>query len=357
MPEAPARAAGEAPPAIAAASSSAVGIPSRAPARVTESQAATTARLDAGSRSRPLASPAASAPLSASPAPVASTACTVGEAMSTAGIRPTRTAPADPSEKRNACPAPGPSDVVSRSVARHGSGPRCLDVAGPTGASRRSPGGQLAAVRRHAVGEAEHRPVDPGCWGRVEHGPAPPSRPIRSASRARVRRDLVGDDDDVGRVWAQPRRAPRGPGPRLAPRSRPARRRSGSRRRCRRGSARRRSPCASSADAATVGAFGVSAASASRRELVVAQRGHEHNRRTEPCRGDRLVAALAAMGPAERAAEHRLAGLWQALRLDDEVDVDRPDDEDSTTHRAVALRHDPVMNSPPSTPITSPLIN
>ena len=60
-------------PASAASSSAAVGIPSRAPARVTASEAATTARR-AASSGQAAASPAASAPLSVSPAPTVSTA-------------------------------------------------------------------------------------------------------------------------------------------------------------------------------------------------------------------------------------------------------------------------------------------
>ena len=56
----------------------AVGIPSRAPARLTASEAATTARRAASGRSRPAARPAASAPLSVSPAPTVSTTCVRG---------------------------------------------------------------------------------------------------------------------------------------------------------------------------------------------------------------------------------------------------------------------------------------
>ena len=73
-------------------------------------------------------------------------------------------------------------------------------------------------------------------------------------------------------------------------------------------------------------------------ELVVAQRRDEHDRHAEPGGGDGLVAALAAVEPLERAAQDRLAGLWQPLRPDDEIDVDRPDDEDPPAHRDVIPR-------------------
>ena len=100
-----------------------------------------------------------------------------------------------------------------------------------------------------------------------------------------------------------------------------------------------------------------SAASASAAELVVAERRDEHDRHAEPRRGDGLVAALAAVEPLERPAQDRLAGLRQPLRLDDEVDVDRPDDEDPAGSSRLTPAYEPVTNSPPSTPMTSPLMN
>ena len=66
----------------AISSSAFVGIPSRAPGRVTDRLAATTARRAAAGSGRPSASAAARAPLSVSPAPVASTASTRGAASS-----------------------------------------------------------------------------------------------------------------------------------------------------------------------------------------------------------------------------------------------------------------------------------
>ena len=73
-----------------------VGIPSRAPARVTASDAATTARRAASGRSRPAARPAASAPLSASPAPTVSTASTRGAWIARARRPATSIAPRRP---------------------------------------------------------------------------------------------------------------------------------------------------------------------------------------------------------------------------------------------------------------------
>ena len=64
----------------------------------------------------------------------------------------------------------------------------------------------------------------------------------------------------------------------------------------------------------------------------LAERRDEHDRRTEPRRRRRLIAALAAVEPAERAARHGLARGRQPLRLDDQVDVDRADDEDPSAH-------------------------
>ena len=190
----------------ASASSSAVAIPSRAPARVTDSEAATTARRAAVSRSSPIASAAASEPLSASPAPVASTALTFGALMSI-GLpsRVTRTAPDEPSDTRNALRAPGPSDVVSRRVlaARIGilaAGGRAAGPARILGRQAR----QLPAVRRHDVGEREHRSIDPVRGRRVEHGPRPALAPDPERLAGRGRRDLVGHDDDVAVVRFEP---------------------------------------------------------------------------------------------------------------------------------------------------------
>ena len=78
-------------------------------------------------------------------------------------------------------------------------------------------------------------------------------------------------------------------------------------------------------------------------ERVDAQRRDERDRGPEAGGRHGLVAALAAVVSAERAAEHGLAGLGQALGADDEVDVDRPDDEDPPAHD-VARRGDGVTN-------------
>ena len=71
-------------------------------------------------------------------------------------------------------------------------------------------------------------------------------------------------------------------------------------------------------------------------EPVAADRADERRRRPEARCGDRLVSPLAAVMSLEDAAGRRLAGRRQAHAADDEVDVDRPDDEDAAAHRAGA---------------------
>jgi len=67
-------------------------------------------------------------------------------------------------------------------------------------------------------------------------------------------------------------------------------------------------------------------------EGVIPDGPDEHDRRTEAGRRDRLVAALAAMVPRERPAGDRLARPRKPLDGDDQVDVDRSDDDDPTAH-------------------------
>jgi hypothetical protein len=66
-----------------------------------------------------------------------------------------------------------------------------------------------------------------------------------------------------------------------------------------------------------------------RAEIVVADRADERHRGAEPRCGDRLVGALAAAVAGEAAARHRLARPRQRGNRDDEVGVDRADDDDA----------------------------
>ena len=75
-----------------------------------------------------------------------------------------------------------------------------------------------------------------------------------------------------------------------------------------------------------------SAARAARPERVVTDRADEEGPRPEPGGGHRLVAALAAVVLREPAADDGLALAGQPLRRDDEVLVDRADDDDPTGH-------------------------
>ena len=68
-------------------------------------------------------------------------------------------------------------------------------------------------------------------------------------------------------------------------------------------------------------------------EGIVPERGDQCDTRPETRGGDGLVAALAAVEPIERPAEHRLARGRQPIRLHDEVDVDRAHDDDPAAHR------------------------
>ena len=65
-------------------------------------------------------------------------------------------------------------------------------------------------------------------------------------------------------------------------------------------------------------------------ERVVADRPDEERPCPEPGGGHRLVAALAAVMLREPAADDGLAGRGKPLRRDDEVLVDRADDDDPT---------------------------
>jgi hypothetical protein len=60
---------------------------------------------------------------------------------------------------------------------------------------------------------------------------------------------------------------------------------------------------------------------------VVADGGDEADVGAEPSRGHRRVAALSAAIALEAAAQHRFAPPRQPLGGDDQVDVDRPDDD------------------------------
>ena len=196
----------------ASRSSATVAIPSRAPARVTESDAATTARLAAVSRSSPLARAAASDPLSASPAPVASTALTFGALMSI-GLPSfvTSTAPDEPSDTRNALRAPGPSDVVSSRIlaARIGSS---LPEVGRPDRRASSAASRLSSPRFGVTTSASESIVRsiPSAGAGLRTVRAPPSLPIRSASRAAAVEISWVDEDDVALVRVRAGRAPCG---------------------------------------------------------------------------------------------------------------------------------------------------
>ena len=68
-------------------------------------------------------------------------------------------------------------------------------------------------------------------------------------------------------------------------------------------------------------------------EVVGPDGAHEHHRRAEPCRGDGLVAPLPAVMAGHVAAGDRLPGPGETWHTDHEVDVDRPDDDDTTAGR------------------------
>ena len=63
-------------------------------------------------------------------------------------------------------------------------------------------------------------------------------------------------------------------------------------------------------------------------------RTDEEGRASEPRGGDRLVRALPPVVALEVPAGHRLAGDGKVPGADDQVDVDRPDDDDAAAHRA-----------------------
>ena len=286
---------------------------------MTDRLAATTARRAAVSRSSPPASPAASAPLSVSPAPVASTALTARRrrCRPRGPSRGTRTAPAAPSETRIARPTPGPFAGRLEQGARGAD--RVLDARWSCDPERRaSPVARPASSPRFGrqdVGEGEDRAVEAGRGRRVEHrgraalagqaeGRAGRGRSGSRGRRGRRRRARARGAPSASRTWASVTAA-------LAPGA----------------TAIRFSPLASTRISATPVAVPVeavdrrrcrtpwpaSASSASSPNASSPSAATSATSRPEPRGGDGLVAALAAVEPAERAAEHGLAGLGQAL--------------------------------------------
>ena len=83
-------------------------------------------------------------------------------------------------------------------------------------------------------------------------------------------------------------------------------------------------------DAGDVDALGLELRDGLLAQLVVSDRADEHDRSAEPRGGDRLVGALAAAVLRETPAGDGLAGARQARDGTHEVDVDRPDDDDTT---------------------------
>jgi hypothetical protein len=64
---------------------------------------------------------------------------------------------------------------------------------------------------------------------------------------------------------------------------------------------------------------------------IGSDRCDERGRRTEPRGSDGLVTALASVVLSEPPAGDRLALLRQALRYDNEIDVERADDDDPSS--------------------------
>ena len=169
---------------------------------MTERLAATTARAAAAARSSPSASPAASAPLSVSPAPVASTAVTGGDAMSTGG--PSRGDEHGPGRAQRhedrAGRRPGP-----RSSPRAAPGARAPGLRRPrtdrpdrraSSAASRASSPRLGVSTSASASSGRSRPVR---RGRVEHRRRPAIAGHAERRPGGGGRDLVDDEHDVAR--------------------------------------------------------------------------------------------------------------------------------------------------------------
>ena len=269
-----------------------------------------------GARSSPEARPAASAPLSVSPAPTVSTASTCGARMAVERRPATSSAPSAPrltrtarlpppsSDLAAAAGLPGPASVsssprlgvrmsASSSVGRAGgrrpapgSGSWSRPRAAPGGAPRASPPVRISCpTSTTSSGPSDSRFSARRTWTESSAMFAPPATAMLfSPSRStRIKRDagrLVERDEPVEVDRPRPR----------APCSR--RRRT------------RRAPTAP-----------MNETSAPSRAAATA-----------------ALAALAAVVPLVAAADDGLAGAGQPLDGDDQVDVDGPDDDDPAGH-------------------------
>ena len=230
----------------------------------------------------------------------------------------------------------GARALARRLEQRPGGLDRVLDLGHVPSRPARILGGQqceLAAVGHHDVGEGDHGPVEAAGRCRVEDRPGTALPPDAERLARGLGRDLVGDDDDVARVRVEPAERlpdvgggqagvrPRGHGDLVLGLGVHEDQRDARRRVVERDQDVRADSLAGQRRA-RIGA-----------ELVVAERGNEHDRDAEPRGRHGLVAALAAVEARERAAEHGLAGLRQPLGLHHQVDVDGSDDQDPTAHR------------------------
>ena len=200
-------------------------------------------------------------------------------------------------------------------------------------------GEQLAPVRADDVGRREDGPVDPVRRGRVEHRPGAVVATGAQRLANRCGRELVADEHDVTGVDADPVEGGLH-GRRLERRVGAGRDRDevlalaidqdqgdAGRRLLERGEER---------DVDAVRGEGGPGLGA---EVVVAHGPDEQDRPPEPRRGHGLVPALAAVVALEDPAGDGLAGRREPLAANDQVDVDRADDDDpSAAHRPVMRR-------------------
>ena len=122
-------------------------MPSRAPAFVTASEAATTARRAASSSDRPEARPAASAPLSVSPAPTVSTASTVSAGSVVTEPAVSRRAPAAPRLTRSADDTPADRRAATAPATSAPAVSPARDASSPSFGVTMSAAARIAAVR------------------------------------------------------------------------------------------------------------------------------------------------------------------------------------------------------------------
>ena len=274
-------------------------MPSRAPDFVTASDAAATAR---GPR------PRAGDPRRATPR---------GRRSTCRPRRPCR-------RPRRAAPGSGPSPSgVRRSAPSDPRLTRTRSALHPGLVERR----ELALVRRDELGERDRlrRPAPTPAQGsgsssrRARRPHAAPRRRQRSGSRGPRARHR--------RVLARARRSRPRPVPGSPRHSRRWRPRCCSRRRV---DEDQRDPgrlIGKRPQLGDVDALGVEGSACRPTEVVVPDRADERCRRPEPGRGDRLVPAFPAMVLRETTADDGLTGRRQRAAGDDQVDVDRPDDD------------------------------